>query len=168
MMNRSVLNSPWKQNDQIMSSHTVLLVSIYITDLVPADTFKEGLKLPRDSHSCYLLFPKYPLWAGYYYGVGDGITKKDKRKWQWKYQALSCWLWQWRIHLQCWRPGFHPWVRKIPWKRTWQPTPVFLPGESPRTQEPGRLQSMESQRMGDDWATSTAQIFLNHCEKKKN
>ena len=25
--------------------------------------------------------------------------------------------------------GFHPWVRKIPWKREWQPTPVFLPGE---------------------------------------
>ena len=23
-----------------------------------------------------------------------------------------------------------PWVRKIPWRRTWQPTPVFLPGES--------------------------------------
>ena len=25
---------------------------------------------------------------------------------------------------------FDPWVRKIPWRRTWQPTPVFLPGES--------------------------------------
>ena len=24
----------------------------------------------------------------------------------------------------------HPWVRKIPWRREWQPTPVFLPGES--------------------------------------
>ena len=23
-----------------------------------------------------------------------------------------------------------PWVRKIPWKRAWQPTPVFLSGES--------------------------------------
>ena len=23
-----------------------------------------------------------------------------------------------------------PWVRKIPWRREWQPTPVFLPGES--------------------------------------
>ena len=23
-----------------------------------------------------------------------------------------------------------PWVRKIPWRRKWQPTPVFLPGES--------------------------------------
>ena len=34
---------------------------------------------------------------------------------------------------QCRRPkrcGFSPWVRKIPWKRAWQPTPVFLPGES--------------------------------------
>ena len=25
---------------------------------------------------------------------------------------------------------FNPWVGKIPWKRAWQPTPVFLPGES--------------------------------------
>ena len=24
----------------------------------------------------------------------------------------------------------NPWVRKIPWRRTWQPTPVFLPGKS--------------------------------------
>ena len=28
------------------------------------------------------------------------------------------------------RPGFDPWVRKIPWRRAWQPTPAFLPGES--------------------------------------
>ena len=26
--------------------------------------------------------------------------------------------------------GFNPWVGKIPWRRAWQPTPVFLPGES--------------------------------------
>ena len=25
--------------------------------------------------------------------------------------------------------GFDPWVRKIPWGRKWQPTPVFLPGK---------------------------------------
>ena len=29
-----------------------------------------------------------------------------------------------------------------PWRRAWQPTPVFLPGESPRTVEAGGLQSM--------------------------
>ena len=27
------------------------------------------------------------------------------------------------------KPRFSPWVRKIPWRREWQPTPVFLPGE---------------------------------------
>ena len=26
---------------------------------------------------------------------------------------------------------FNPWVRKIPWRRKWQPTPVLLPGEFP-------------------------------------
>ena len=31
---------------------------------------------------------------------------------------------------QCRRWGFDPWVGKIPWRRTCQPTPVFLPGES--------------------------------------
>ena len=28
------------------------------------------------------------------------------------------------------RDKFDPWVRKIPWRRAWQPIPVFLPGES--------------------------------------
>ena len=28
------------------------------------------------------------------------------------------------------RDGFDPWVRRIPWRRAQQPTPVFLPGES--------------------------------------
>ena len=28
------------------------------------------------------------------------------------------------------RHRFDPWVRKIPWRRAWQPTPMFLPGES--------------------------------------
>ena len=28
------------------------------------------------------------------------------------------------------RPAFDPYVGKIPWRRAWQPTPVFLPGES--------------------------------------
>ena len=27
--------------------------------------------------------------------------------------------------------GFHPWVRKIPWRSKWQPTPVGFPGELP-------------------------------------
>ena len=34
------------------------------------------------------------------------------------------------ICLQFGRPGFDSWVGKIPWRRKWQPTPVFLPEES--------------------------------------
>ena len=41
-----------------------------------------------------------------------------------------------------------PWVGKIPWRRAWQPTPIFLPGESPWTEQPGGLQSIGSQRVG--------------------
>ena len=32
--------------------------------------------------------------------------------------------------LQCRRPGFNPWIGKIPWRKAWQLSPVFLPGES--------------------------------------
>ena len=44
--------------------------------------------------------------------------------------GLPWWLRWYRICLQCRRPGFDPWVRKIPWRREWQPTPVFFLGKS--------------------------------------
>lgn len=34
------------------------------------------------------------------------------------------------ICLQCRRPWLDPWAGKIPWRRAWQPTSVFLPEES--------------------------------------
>ena len=52
------------------------------------------------------------------------------------------------------------WVGKIPWRKEWLPTPVFLPRESAWTEEPGGLQSVGSQRVGHDWGTSTAQQRL--------
>ena len=36
---------------------------------------------------------------------------------------------QCRICLQCERPGFDSRASQTPWRRDWQPTPVFLPGE---------------------------------------
>ena len=36
--------------------------------------------------------------------------------------------------------GLDPWVRKSPWRRAWQPTPVFLAWKTPWTVEPGGLQ----------------------------
>ena len=56
--------------------------------------------------------------------------------------------------------GLIPGLEKILWRRTWQPTPVFLPKESPWTEEPGGLQSMGSQRVGHNWVTNTLEDFL--------
>ena len=41
-------------------------------------------------------------------------------------------------------------IGKIPSRRAWQPTPVFFPGESPWTEDPGGLQSMGSQQVRYD------------------
>ena len=41
-----------------------------------------------------------------------------------------------RIHLQCGRPGFDPWVGKIPWRRERLPSLVFWPGEFPGLYSP--------------------------------
>ena len=72
---------------------------------------------------------------------------------------------QWpRIHLQCRRLGFDPWVRKIPWRKKWQPTPVIHAWRIPWTEEPGGLQFMGSQRVGHDCLTlkEPALVFIDY------
>ena len=43
--------------------------------------------------------------------------------------GLPRWLSGKESTCQCRKHGFDPWVGKIPWRRKWQPIPVFLPGE---------------------------------------
>ena len=54
-------------------------------------------------------------------------------------------------HMRYW---FDPWVRKIPWRRKWLPTPVFLPGKS------HGQKSMGLRRVRHDLATNTFTVFL--------
>ena len=65
-------------------------------------------------------------------------------------EGLPWWLSSKESPLQCRNCSFDSWVGKIPWRRAWQPTPVFLPGESHRQRSLG-LQSIGSQRVGIDW-----------------
>ena len=56
------------------------------------------------------------------------------------------WFSGYRVHQQCRRHrrcGFDPWVRKIPWRRARQPTPVFLPGESHGQRSPAGYSSWD-------------------------
>ena len=56
------------------------------------------------------------------------------------------------------------------WRRKWQPTPVFLPGESQGQGEPGGLPSMGSHRVGHDWSdlAAAAAALCWHKEKSRN
>ena len=51
------------------------------------------------------------------------------------------------------RHGFDPWVRKIPWRRTWQPTPVFLPGEFQRQRSVAGYSPWGHKRVGQDFVS---------------
>ena len=62
-----------------------------------------------------------------------------------------------RIRLQCGRPGFDPWVGKIPWRRDKLPTPVFWPGEF----------HMGLQRVRHDWVTFTSLHFTSYINALK-
>ena len=53
----------------------------------------------------------------------------------------------------------NPWVKKITWRRKWQPTPVLLPGKFPWTEKPGRLQSIGLQRVRHDWNNLACTYF---------
>ena len=70
---------------------------------------------------------------------------RNKKSW-----GLPRWLSCERICLQCRRCGFEPWLGSFPWRRKWQPTPVFLPGKSHAQRN--LAGSMGSQKVRHDWA----------------
>ena len=56
---------------------------------------------------------------------------------------------QYRTHERC---EFDPWVRKILWRRKWQPTPVFLPGEFHEQRTLASYSPWGSRRLRYDWS----------------
>ena len=68
------------------------------------------------------------------------------------------------------RHKFDPRFWKVPWSRKWQPTPVFLCGESHgqrRLVDSGGLQSMGSQRVGHDCVCVHAHTRHNSCTLRR-
>ena len=81
----------------------------------------------------------------------------------WLHLMCSKWASWWRsgkeATCQCRRfrrPGFNPWVGKIPWRRKWQPTPVFLPGKSYGQRSLVGYCPVDGRRVGLDWVTEQA------------
>ena len=57
----------------------------------------------------------------------------------------------------------YPWVRKIPWRREWLPTPIFLPGESLGQRSP-RSYSPRGHKESD----TTEQLTLSHFKDRQH
>ena len=77
---------------------------------------------------CWVCFAKFVRESGlfscivcFYYQSNAGLMGFPR---QCSVKEPSC---QCRGHKRC---GFDPWVGKVPWRRKWQPSPVFLPGKS--------------------------------------
>ena len=106
----------------------------------------------------------HPLFFGFFLGHHRALSRVPCAI----YQVLICYLFytwyqqcmslpggtsskeptcQCRRHKRC---GFHPWVRKIPWRRAWQLAPVSLPRASPGQRSLTKPQFMGSQRVGHD------------------
>ena len=91
------------------------------------------------------LLPTPVSLPGEFHGLCSPWGRKELDTTEQLSHSLSCFTWGFTenyspgraslvVHivvcLQCGRPRFNPWVGKIPWKRKWQPTSVFLPGKS--------------------------------------
>ena len=70
---------------------------------------------------------------------------------------LPWWLRRWRIWRHCRTPKFDPWVGKIPWRRAWQHTPIFLPGQ------PHEQRNVVGYSQCGGWATDTLSLSIALC-----
>ena len=87
--------------------------------------------------------------------------------WTEEYIGLPWWLSDKESACQCRRHGFDPWIRKIPLRRIWQPTPVFLPGKSKGQSHcsPGRLQSTGCKESDTTETNNSKEHMANHFGK---
>ena len=99
-----------------------------LCSLDPIPMVWEDCSTAYPSHLCQSLAIHWRFPPTFIHIISPSIKKKSN--FYRPYFFLTWWLRRWGVCLQCGRPGFDPWVGKIPRRRKRQPTPVFLPGES--------------------------------------
>ena len=90
-----------------------------------------GGRLQREGIYAYLWLTHVEVWqktTKFYKAIILQLKNKLIKRNTTGIEDIPRWL-RWWISLQCRRPRFNPWVRKNPWRREGQPTPVFLPAE---------------------------------------
>ena len=95
----------------------ILLYKIYSW---PLDNVGVGAPTLHEEENLHIIYSQLSLW----------VVPPYLRFQIFGLNGLPWWLSGKESACQCRRCGFNPWVRKIPWRRKGQPTPVFLPGKS--------------------------------------
>ena len=115
----------WETSSELSKGQRLLLRSHHPSLALPKAQAVMPRKLFRNlltAHLCYqVCFSVKPAWAILSQWFFSGAKKNH-------YLSIF-WLLNKAVFLQYGRPGFDPWVREIPWRKTWKPTPVFLLGE---------------------------------------
>ena len=96
-----------------------------------------------------LISPSHLLWDITIFGLPRWLSGKES--------ACQC--------RRCKRRGFHPWVRKIPWSRRWQPTPVFLPGKFHGERSLEGYSPRGHKRVGHIWALTHIIMFKDPSQQ---
>ena len=138
----------------------------YHSKLFPVDLFWLSTiyqEAPRVEEMYWTQSLSLPVFL-YWFSRNNWLAIDRSRLWKSLYLA-SCV----RICLQCRRPGFDPWIGKIPRGRGMAIHSHILAWRIPQTEEPGRLQSLGPQRVRHDWTTNTFTLmckillFQKHC-----
>ena len=103
-----------------------------------------------DKHDALSYCKSWTLWSRVFHLLWNHEVSSEVCAWKIyaylkSHPGLPRWITGKAICLQRGRPGFDPWIDKIPWRRKWQRIPSVLAWEIPWTEEPGRPQFMGSQ-----------------------
>ena len=109
------LRGQWVQQKVANLFHLLLLLKYFKVLITWHFSLKYGLRISKKSG----LFPILTTRSNNINSNSSVISK-----------GLPRWLSGKESSCQSRRCGLDPWVGKIPWRRAWQPTPVFLPRES--------------------------------------
>ena len=137
----------------------------------PLEPLETSPRTPESSEAEHCLFPfcrssphgPVPSRKGRGEQLGSWTHARSGDRFGGREQCLPRWLSGKESACQCRRLGFHPWIRKIPWRRKWQPTPVFLPKKS-HGQRSLAGYNPWSHRVRHDWLSTHA---CNNRERSK-
>ena len=126
---------------------------------------------PSDVPRAVLQAFQHVKWQGSQQAAVSSAHWQDRNSWllrtSYTLKGLPWWLNGKEPAWQCRRCKFKPWLLKIPWRRKWQPTPVFLPRESRGQRRATVCVAAKIQTGPGDWTTKEQSILRWKMDRRE-